>query len=54
MNINLLHEALNEHLKKASKPLVDKKRLAATLTYMELTGEVEVENGDIRTATKAH
>lgn len=53
MNINYLYESVNAQLVKLGKPIIDKKRFIEILTKPQILGDIEIDNGEAKTTTKA-
>jgi len=54
LNINYLYESVNSQLTKLGKPTIDKERFLVTLTKLKILGDIEIDNGEVKTTRKTN
>jgi len=54
LNINYLYESVNSQLTKLGKPTIDKERFLVTLTKLQILGDIEIDNEEVKTTRKTN
>jgi len=54
LNINYLYESVNSQLTKLDKPTIDKERFLVTLTKLQILGDIEIDNEEVKTTRKTN
>ena len=52
MDINHLYELLNLRLVEAGKPTINEERFLSTITRLHVLGDIEIDNGEVKTTAK--